>query len=366
MKPGRETAQMKEHDSLQAAKTLAARMGERFVRLLSLLDAGQKQALQLDFQDQRERTNWDYTPRDRRGLCLRDMDRAQHQAVTRLLKASLSSAGYNTVALIMALETVLDGKEEFTRPLPGRDPLNYHLSLFGAPDARKPWGWRFEGHHVSLHFTLAEGLLVSPFPLFFGSNPGESQLAGGFALRPLRDLEDGARALFQALGETQRRQALLSPHAPRDILLGNASRVEWERPPRFPPAPWMEATGASPQDLQRLIIRRQPAGLDARTLPDDQHAQLRTLVHRYLERFPEELAAAEQTRLGDLRACPMHFAWAGDARRGEAHYYRIHAPDFLIEYDNYQNEANHVHAVWRDPQNDFGCDALARHYAACH
>ncbi len=357
---------MDEQTLIGGSRTLAERMGEQVVQLQQSLDAEQRALLQLDFADLEERTFWNYTPIPRRGLALRQMDRPQHQKVTQLLQTALSTAGYNTVALIMALETILDGKEGFTRPLPGRDPLDYYLSLFGEPHPQEPWSWRFEGHHISLHFTIAQGLVVSPFPLFFGSNPAESELAGSLPLRPLQDLEDPARELLDALDDAQLHNALLSAHAPRDILLGSPPDVGFDRAPSFPVEPWMQETGATRDDVERLIVRAQPAGVDARDLPEAQRDMLFALVRQYLARLPEELAMAEETRMGDLAAQSLHFAWAGSPHRGHAHYYRIQSPRFLIEYDNYQNDANHIHAVWRDPHNDFGTHALRRHYAHYH
>ncbi len=341
-------------------------MGEHISDLLSTLDARQRQSLLLDFAAEAERTFWDYTPRARRGLSLRDMDRPQQQIVTRLLKTALSHRGLNTVSIIMALETILDARENFARPLPGRDVSNYVLTVFGVPDDREPWGWRFEGHHVSLHYTISQGLVVSPFPLFFGANPRECELAGGLPLRPLREFEDGARELLHGLDTEQQGRALLTPHAPRDIMMGNRSQVEYGKPPLFAVHPWQRETGASDHDLQALSLEQKAAGIDARDLSAVQATQLIRLIRKYLECLPDSLAAAESRRLGNPLDRPLHFAWAGSRILGEACYYRIQAPNFLIEFDNYQNDANHVHAVWRDPANDFGRDLLARHYAVHH
>ena len=341
-------------------------MGDLVSDLLATLDAGQRQAMLLNFAEEAERTFWDYTPRERRGLSLRGMDRSQQQTVTRLLQTALSHRGLNTVSIIMALETILDAREDFTRPLPGRDFSNYVLTVFGLPDDREPWGWRFEGHHVSLHYTISQGLIVSPFPLFLGANPRECELAGGLSLRPLREFEDGARELLHLLDEEQQHQALLTPHAPRDIMMGNRSQVAYGMPPLFAVHPWQQETGASDHDLQALSLDRQATGIDARDLSPGQAAHLARLIRKYLECLPDVLAAAESQRLGNPVDRPLHFAWAGGRILGEACYYRIQAPDFLIEFDNYQNDANHVHAVWRDPANDFGRDILARHYAEHH
>ncbi len=357
---------MDEQALIGGSRTLAERMGECVVQLQQVLDREQRALLQMDFADLTERTFWNYTPIPRRGLALRQMDRPQHQKVTQLLQVALSTAGYNTVALIMALETILDGKEGFTRPLPGRDPLDYYLSLFGEPHPQQPWSWRFEGHHLSLHFTISQGLVVSPFPLFFGSNPAESELAGSLPLRPLQDLEDPARELLHDLDEGQMHQVLLSSHAPRDILLGSPPDVGYDRPPSFLVEPWMQETGATLDDVERLIVRARPAGIEAQDLSAAQRQRLQALVRQYLVRLPDELAMAEEARIGDLAAQPLHFAWAGSPHRGDAHYYRIQSPGVLIEYDNYQNDANHIHSVWRDPQNDFGAHVLRRHYAHHH
>ncbi len=357
---------MDEQVSIHGSRILAERMGECVVRLQQVLDQEQRALLQFAFTDLEERTFWNYTPLSRQGLALHRLDRAQQQKVTQLLHVALSTVGYNTVALIMALETILDGQENFTRSLPGRDPLNYYLSVFGEPHAQQPWSWRFEGHHISLHFTISQGLVVSPFPLFFGSNPAESELAGSLPLRPLQDLEDPAWELLHTLDEEQLPNALLTPHAPRDMLLGSMSHVVYDHTPSFPVEPWMQETGATPDDVERLIVRARPAGIGAHRLSTTQQALLCALVRQYLVRLPDELAQAEEARMGDLAHQPLHFAWAGQVHRGGAHYYRIQSPRLLIEYDNYQNDANHIHAVWRDPQNDFGADMLRHHYARHH
>lgn len=347
-------------------RNLASRMGFCITNLVNALDASQKKLLLLSFSEEVERTFWDYTPRERRGLSLREMDRPQQQIVSQLLEMALSDRGLNTVAVIMALETVLDAREGFTRPLPGRDATNYCLTVFGSPDDAKPWGWRFEGHHISLHYTISQGLIVSPFPLFLGSNPRECELAGGMSFRPLMEFEDRARTLLEMLDESQQQAALLSPHAPRDIMLGNRSAIQYGLPPLFDPIPWQQETGATDRDLEALTVNSKAAGISANALFASQKVQLLGLIRKYLECLPDVLAEAEERRLGNLQVKPLNFAWAGGHSQGDACYYRIQAPDFLIEFDNYQDDANHVHSVWRNPTNDFGRDALARHYAEHH
>lgn len=347
-------------------RNLASRMGSCITDLVNTLDSSQKQSLLISFSEETERTFWDYTPRERRGLTLREMNRPQCQMVSQLLAMALSHRGLNTVSLIMALETVLDAREGFTRPLPGRDATNYSLTVFGLPDDKEPWGWRFEGHHVSLHYTISQGLIVSPFPFFLGSNPRECELAGGKPFRPLMEFEDGARNLLDLLDSDQQQIALLTPHAPRDIMLGNRSAVQYGLPPLFDPLHWKQETGATDSDLKALAVKVNASGIAASSMLEHQREQLYGLIRKYLECLPDVLAEAEERRLGNLQDRPLTFAWAGGTSLGKACYYRIQAPDFLIEFDNYQDDANHVHSVWRDPGNDFGRGTLARHYAECH
>ncbi len=351
---------------MSTLRTLASYMGDCISELLCVLAEGQRRSMQLSFKEEVERTTWDYTPRERRGLPLREMDRSQQQSVSKLLHLALSHRGLNTVSVIMALETILDVREGFSRPLPGRDSSNYCLTVFGLPDDQLPWGWRFEGHHVSLHFTISQGMIVSPFPLFLGSNPRECELAGGILLRPLMEFEDSARELLHMLDEGQQSLALLSPYAPRDIMLGNRSEVEYGKGPMFDVIPWQQETGATVQDLNALCVYEKAKGIEAANLSASQGAQLSGLISKYLECFPDQLAEAVSQTIGNPMDGTVCFAWAGGRSLGDACYYRIQAPDFLIEFDNYQDEANHVHSVWRDPANDFGRTALASHYAASH
>jgi hypothetical protein len=284
------------------------------------------------FPAQEERTRWYYTPTERGGLPLAEMGPTQQRLAHRLVASGLSEGGYATAATIMGLENVLDAREGWRRgydgrtvPHRGRDPQLYFVSVFGDPGSG-PWGWRVGGHHVALNYTLAPDGRVSASPLFLGANPAMTRLVGPGELRPLAAEEDLARRLLGSLAPDQRAQALVSEVAPGDILQRNRPRVE--------PGP--------------------PEGLPATGMLPPQRAMLEGLVRQYLDRLPAELAGTEAARALGEAAAGLHFAWAGGPEPGRPHYYRVQGPRLLIEYDNVQDGANHVHSVWRDPAGDFG------------
>jgi len=284
------------------------------------------------FPADEERTIWYYTPTERGGLPLAEMDPVSQRLAHRLVASGLSEGGYNTAATVMGLENVLDAKEGWRRgydgrtvPHRGRDPQLYFVSVFGDPGAGS-WGWRVGGHHVALNYTVGAGGQVSASPLFLGANPASSPLVGPGVLRPLAAEEDLARALLEALAPDQRATATLSETAPGDILHTNRPRI---RP-------------GSPEGLAGAGMLPQQRGL------------LAGLVRQYLDRLPGPLADLQAGRVLGERLEAVHFGWAGSPEPGRPHYYRLQGPRLHIEYDNVQNGANHVHSVWRDPEGDFG------------
>ena len=313
-------------------------MAEAASNFLAGLDAtGQQKAL-IDFADTVERENWHYIPRDRAGLPLKEMDEKQQQLAHALVATGVSAQGYEKLSTIMSLEPILAELEGGGRRFP-RDPELYYVSVFGEPGTGAPWGWRFEGHHISLNYTLVKGRMLGPTPLFFGSNPGEVRHGEQAGLRTLKEEEDLGRQLLNALDGEQKTVAIVDEQAPDDIITTNVPYVRGEV---------------------------QPEGLGSQEMNAAQRQILYALVETYVKRLPEAVAEAEWARLvgADLQAA--HFAWAGAEERGGPHYYRVLGPSFLAEYDNTQNDANHIHAVWRDLSNDFGEDILRRHYKEGH
>lgn len=372
--------------------TLAAEMAAAADGFLRLLQPQQLSRAALPFESG-ERERWFYTPTTQAGLPLADMDAAQQRAALQLVALGLAFPGYVTAATIMGLENVLDaqegwrssylGRDERSR---GRDPLLYFLAIFGQPGRRR-WSWRFGGHHISLNYTLIEGEVVSPAPLFFGAHPAEAPLGAAQTLRPLGAEEDLGRELVLALDEHERGAAILAPVAPYDIVQGNRPRVvEGALPFHLPelfslpvPGPRAERQlaaeahyravyGLTDAHLEAARYTAAPKGIAAGALRGRARELFTTLLRQYIARLPNPLAAeAEGRYLGAPETfAALHFAWAGNAERGRPHYYRIQGPRLLIEYDNAQDNANHVHTVWRDPEGDFGGDVLAAHYAQAH
>jgi hypothetical protein len=285
--------------------------------------------------DSAELTRWHYVPAQqfpRNGVPLRAMNETQRGLAQELLKTGLSARGYTQATTIMVdLETILKAMENGSAM---RDPEQYCFSVFGTPGAKSVWGWRVNGHHLSLHFNIGNGSVVASAPTFFGSNPAEVRVEGPKkGLRVLGDREDSARALLEALDATQRTTATIEAVAPNDIVTRTAAKVD----------------------------PLSPTGLGASAMTAKQRELLMAVIETYTSSMAPDIASE---RLAELRKAGLEkiaFAWAGETERGKKHYYRIQGPTFLIEYDNTQNDGNHVHSVWRDFYGDFGRDLLREH-----
>jgi hypothetical protein len=289
----------------------------------------------------------------------------------------------------MGLENVLDRTEDFAGPTfareRGRDPGMYHLRIFGSPDERV-WGWRFGGHHVSLNNLVVDGTLVSSTPCFLGADPAVSQLLGSVPLRPLGGTEDLARSLVRSLSEEQRARAVLTDRAPVDIVGANRARVgpgnrviplrdlfrgrfsdaELDRRMDEAHRAAEAAYGVTEADHDAVALTAEPRGVPAGSLDDGQRDRLRELLGCYTGRAPGGLAAMHAAGHEGDGLDGVHFAWAGSTGPSGACYYRLEGPRLLVEYDNTQRQANHAHAVWRDPEGDFGADVLAAHHLVHH
>jgi hypothetical protein len=367
---------------------LAGRMASAASDFVAALPPEQQKRAHLPL-DGAEMGRWFYTPTQRAGLPLAEMDAVQQRLAHRLLATGLSTAGYNTAATIMGLENILDAGEGFRArayagrlgPSRGRDPLMYFWTVFGDP-ASDAWAWRVEGHHVSVRHAIVHGRLAGPTPSFFGADPSDYQSMAGL-LRPLGRDEDLGRELVQALDERQRSLALLSPAPPSDVVLGNRTRFEEGALPlplrsifsaELPPedaarmdafdALIKERSGMSAENLEALRLSSTPKGVPATELTSAQRDLLRALLRQYFDRMPADLAEAQATAVEEDGGVALHFAWAGGIERGQPHYYRLQAPRLLIEYEN--ATAAHAHSVWRDPVGDFGADLLSAHYAQEH
>jgi hypothetical protein len=310
----------------------AERMRAAAERLLSSMPERERAKAARPFED-KDRLDWHYTPRSRNGVSFKDLDAAGREAVHALLKQALSAAGHAKVVNIIELETVLKELETFGLM---RDPERYHFIVYGTPQRSAAWGWRFEGHHLSLNFTLAGAKAVADAPSFFGANPALVPKGPRKGLRALAEEEDEARKLLGALNPSQRKAAVFEPQTYGEIVTGNAEKVD----------------------------PMKPAGLPAAQMDEAQRAQLVKVIEVYARNFEPALAAARMARVREGGIEKISFGWAGSTERGKPHYYRIQGPLFLIEYDSSQNGGNHIHTVWRDFNGDFGRDLLREHYQA--
>jgi hypothetical protein len=314
-----------------AAPAQDAKMRLAVEKVLGALPAPLRMQATKPFED-RDRLEWHYTPRSRNGVSFKEMDKPARDATHALLRNALSAAGYRKVTNIIELEIVLREIETFGWM---RDPERYHLTVYGAPDAAKRWGWRFEGHHLSLNFTLAGDKLAVDTPSFFGANPATVQKGAKKGLRALGEEHDAGWALLEALGEAQRKEAVFEERTYGEIVTGNKDKVD--------PLP--------------------AAGIAAAKLDEKQRALLWKLIETYAGNFEPGLAQARLARVKQGGVEAIRFGWAGSTVRGKPHYYRVQGPQFLMEYDASQNDGNHIHTVWRDFGGDFGRDLLREHYS---
>jgi hypothetical protein len=300
-----------------------------------------------------EQFNWHYIPtyvgalpnadklnlHKRSGVCIKEMSLEQRLAAHALLRSVLSTQGYLKATAIMHLEDVLREIEitlgrNVTEATAIRDPELYFFAFFGSPSKDAPWGWRVEGHHLSLHFSLIGNRLIAPVPTFMGSNPAVVRHGTHTGSRIFNAEEFLARELFMSFDTRQLAQALIATIAPNEIITKNTRKAEMGT----------------------------PVGLTVAKMTGAQRDLLMRLIQEYTGNFSSTLAETEFNKIKADGIEKIHFVWAGSNELGKAHYYRIHSAKLLIEYDNSQNDANHIHTVYRHLENDFGVDMLRQHY----
>ena len=310
-------------------------MAETVLAFLESIGAARRRQAVFPFGGE-ERKDWHFVPRSRPGIPLKDLTKEQRELVFALLRTALSKQGMQKAEGVIRLEGVLaeiSGNNWF------RDPENYALAIFGDPAGNAPWGWRFEGHHLSLNFTVAPGQGLAVTPAFFGANPAEVKKGHRHAgLRVLKREHEVAFQLIGGLNAGQRRTAILQPDSFGDIL-----------------------TGPGREDSLR-----QPQGLAMAAMDAVQRGQVLDIVEAYVRNMRASVAERQMRDLRDAGLEKLHFAWAGGTTPDAPHYYRLHGPTVIVEYDNTQNGANHAHSVWHDPRDGLGHDLLRRHHEQDH
>ncbi|MDO1451164.1 DUF3500 domain-containing protein [Rhodocytophaga aerolata] len=300
--------------------------------LTSLPDSLRKKAT-YPFESE-ERYNWYFVPRARKGVPFKEMTATQQKAAMAVLQESLSKPGYSKAAAIIELEKVLKVLENRPPEDDYRDSGKYYFTVFGTPSRKEPWGWRIEGHHLSLNFSSLTNEVVSATPLFMGSNPAIVPSGPEKGKQILKQEEELARALLQSFTPAQLRTVIFNEEAPGDIITSN----------------------------NRKALLTSKKGLTYAQMTAAQKKLFMQLLDEYLATFREQMTENQKQKINKAGMDNLLFAWAGSTQRGEKHYYRILGPTILIEYDNTQNNGNHVHTVVRDLANDFGEDILKKHY----
>jgi hypothetical protein len=285
------------------------------------------------------RQDWAYWPTERVGVPLDLMTAQQRKLTHALLTSLLSSRGYMKVVNIMQLEQILGMLDEGGLP---RGVGHYKVVVFGTPSMEAPWAWRFEGHHVSLSVAVApNGISVTPS--FFGANPAEVRSGPLTGFRVLGAEEDLARDLVTSLSDAQRGRAVVSDRAPSEIFTGNINK--------------------EPEQWEAWRSSLQPEGIAVKELNEVQQHWVRRILEEIVGSYRPELSAAY---LKSIDPTSLSFAWMGPTERGAPHYFRLQGADFVFEFDNVQNQGNHVHSVWRNKSEDFGMRLLGNHYQSAH
>jgi hypothetical protein len=349
----------------------ANRMRAAADALLSNLSRDQLVRACFPFEAEAERRDWDFIPKYRpNGLPLREMDSRQQVLAQQLLATGLSLTGYAQVISIMNFENVLREMNKDRMGLVASEVRNsgkYLFSFFGEPQAEQTWGWRMVGHHVSLNYTIVDGYCLAHTPMLFGAEPAEFGV-----FKPMKDDEDRGFDLLYSLTPEQRARAIIHDVAPPDFVTRVIDKLGDEELPGDHELGFDNYV-ISDHDRQMLKwVRSEARGVAASEMDPSQFERFRNLLIGYVNRLPQDVASVHMERLASLGLEKFTFAWAGQPERGRPHYYRIQGPEFLVEFENAQRggglpeEANHIHTVWRDPENDFGDDLLLRHYAQEH
>ncbi|MCA6075116.1 DUF3500 domain-containing protein [Fulvivirga sedimenti] len=289
-----------------------------------------------------ERMNFHFVPRERKGINFHDLNESQQDMAFSLIRSSLSDEGLRKTTEIMALENVLykieNNRFKWPDGSPGRDPLNYFFSIFGTPSDTGFWGWRFEGHHISLNFMLNDNQIVSSTPSFFGTNPAKVDVEGFDKIEVLKLESDLGFRLLGTMSDEQMKIVRFSEEAPEGIFSG----------------------------ANRTATALEPRGILYPSMTQDQQEIFMDLLNVYIDNYELGFSKRLRAKIEAAGIDNLSFSWAGSLTEGSGHYYRIQGPSLLIEFDNTQNNANHIHSVVRDLTNDFAEDLLKQHYENHH
>lgn len=304
------------------------------------LDSSQKIKALYPF-DVDERYSFHFFPiENRKGISISELKPIQRQMAFDLMNACLSEQTIKKAKDIMGLDSILKQLEHRNPDDHFRDPEKYYFAIFGIPAKETIWGWRVEGHHVSYNFSVNKNRLVSGTPGFLGANPAIVLEGPKKGEQVLKDETEMGFAFLHSLSKEQLQKTIISKEAPGDIITY----------------------------INRKALIDHPAGILFSNLNASQKQQFLELLNLYIHRYTKLFADNMLKEIQRAGLDHLQFAWAGDTENGigHPHYYRIQGPTLIIEYDNTQNNANHVHTVVRDLKNDYGGDLLLEHYRTSH
>ena len=308
----------------------------RALTFINSLTGDQKKTALFPFKEM-NRYEWHFLPAKmvgRTGIAIKDLDSIQKGNLYGLLQAYLSKEGYVRASNIMDFEYLL--KEMQPQNL-NRIPENYSVAIYGTPSQDSIWGWKFSGHHLALNFTIVKDK-IGFAPFFFGVYPAEVKQGRKMGTRLLKDQEDLGFELINSMTHDQKLKAVFELRAYTEIVTTNSQKV-------------------GPLE---------PAGIFALEMTPPQKIVLNKIIAAYLLAMPASLANARIKKIGIEDMNAVRFGWAGETVHGKPHYYRIQGKTFLIEFDNTQDNSNHIHTVWRDFNGDFGQDLIREHYHAAN
>jgi len=324
-------------EMVTAANALLATVASGPGGIEAAVGYNRQELLHLDM-DNEARKNYVYWPYLRKGLPLDFMSAQQKMLAHELLHTALSTKGYLTTIQVMQLEKILSDNEVIGFP---RGPENYTLAIFGTPSLEDQWGWRFEGHHLSLNFAVANGE-ISVTPTFFGASPAEIRTGTFAGFRSQDYVHNAGLNLMHALTDAQKNTAIEDGNPPGDILSGtlNRPRESWE-------------------DWKSLPA----SGITISSLDAQQKQLVQHILDEVVTVYRPEIA---QSYLAQVDINTLNFTWLGSIENGAPHYWRLDGADFFFEYDLVQGNGNHVHTVWRSKEGDFGADLLMQHRQERH
>ncbi len=324
--------------TVRSAGTVGNELAEASQGFLAALDSEQRSAALRELADP-EAVNWHFVPGRYAGVEMGALDTRQKALAHHVLRTMLSATGFAKTMAIADLENVLHELESKPdKPAVHRDPNRYAMLICGTPEPGGTFVVRYQGHHVSLRMAVVDGLLVAHTPHFLGTNPHRVPEKFGRAI-VLRQEESLGRELLALFDDEQRKRAIINEQAPPDVLLGPGKRP---------------------------VALGERRGVAWSTMSKTQQDALWHLLEVHVHVLRPDVAKHELDRIRSDGLAEMSFAWAGSTEPGKGHYYRIHGNHFAIEYDCTQNDANHVHVVWRDFEHDFGGDGLRQHREQQH